>query len=304
MIGFLAEEPAKVATLAELVGIANAIEEEAVRQYGALAVEMDRYGEAATAAIFRELLAEEERHVDAVAHWAEDFVESVPPASEFRWRLPPELADAWSDVAGSTLLTPYRALSIAVMNEQRAFSFYAYIAANAGNPEVAHQAELLAREELAHAALLRRKRRLAYHREHPEGQRSIQPEVDTLEDFQALTHRLERGAAEVHEALARRIEAADDTVSARLLTQIALHERRAAGEATVKPATPDDDTVAEPASLLRRALEPLERMAEMYEDLAEHAPSDALLSAAQEALADAVKRLAAIGARLEQIENI
>jgi hypothetical protein len=60
-------------------------------------------------------------------------------------------------------LTPYKALSIAVKGEERAFSFWTHVATDAESEEVKTQAEMLARQELAHAARLRFERRRAFH---------------------------------------------------------------------------------------------------------------------------------------------
>lgn len=300
---FIREPKAEVTSLAELVGIANALETEAVRRYTMLAEAMDRRGETATAATFRDLLAEEEGHVGAVGHWAASLGKDVPPPGDFVWRLPPELGDSWDEVAGSALLTPYRALSIAVVNEQRAFAFYAYIVANATDPEIAREAEHLAREELAHAALLRRKRRLAYRRERPDQPATAPPAIETPEDFRMLVRRLEGEAATVHAGLAARFEAAGDPAAARLLTELAQRESRAAGLGPLRSEGPPDKVTAESPPSLYRAIEPLERMAEIYEHLAEQAPSEAVLGAAQEALTDVVARLSAMTALTERLER-
>src|SRR5690606_37647004 len=111
------------------------------------------------------LVAEEQSHIDTVLAWGERLVGAVPEGSRFVWRLPPDIARSWDEIAGSALLTPYRVLSIAVENEETAFAYYAYIAAGAVDEALRTQAELLAAEELGHATLLRRERRKAYHRE-------------------------------------------------------------------------------------------------------------------------------------------
>ena len=79
----------------------------------------------------------------------------------------------WRFLEGSTRREPvgpahtYRALAIAVRNKERAFAFYSYIAAEARSPGVRALAEDLARDELEHAAVLRRERRRAFRRERP-----------------------------------------------------------------------------------------------------------------------------------------
>ena len=61
-------------------------------------------------------------------------------------------------------VTAYRVLAIAVRNEQRAFAFFAYVAAHAPDQELRQLAEDLAHERLGHAATLRRERRKAWRR--------------------------------------------------------------------------------------------------------------------------------------------
>jgi rubrerythrin len=61
--------------------------------------------------------------------------------------------------------SPYACLADAVRNEQRAFSFFSYMAAEAEDPQIAAIAEDLARQELQHAAMLRQARRRAWRRE-------------------------------------------------------------------------------------------------------------------------------------------
>ena len=61
-------------------------------------------------------------------------------------------------------VTAYRMLAIAVRNEQRAFAYFAYVAAHAADRELRQLAEDLAHERLGHAATLRRERRKAWRR--------------------------------------------------------------------------------------------------------------------------------------------
>lgn len=198
-----------------LVGIASAIEREAVARYDQLARAMRRRGEPATAAAFVAMRDEESGHVAAVEQWAAVMGQAVP-AQRFQWRLPEEIAGAWGEAAGSALLTPYRAFAVAVDNERRAFAYYAYLAAHADDARVQAAAEQLAAEELRHAALLRRWRRQAYHRE----RRAAHPPPQAIETVQALRDlvaRHEAAIAACHETLAGQLRQAGDEESARLL---------------------------------------------------------------------------------------
>ena len=227
--GLLHDDPGiDTVDMATLAAIARALENESVRQYALLAELMDRRGEAATAAAFRTMLEEERDHVAAVEHWAASVDAPAPPTGDIERRLPAELAGAWDDISGSALLTPYRAFAVAVENEQRAFSFYAYVAANADDPQVKAEAERLGGEELRHAALFRRWRRRAYHRERrgaapPERQR-----IESVAQLRDLLARHEAAIASVEptqkplEALADELESIMATADGELFEQAAI----------------------------------------------------------------------------------
>lgn len=303
----LSEAPqASAPSMRDLIGIAAAVESESVRRYVELAQEMARRGEHETAAAFRQMVAIEARHVEAVDHWAESLNEPVPPPQEFVWRLPREIAASWDEVHNSSLLSPYRALAIAVTNEERAFALYAYVAAHATDRRVAGEAEAMAREELAHAAELRVLRRQAFHREHGVGLHAHVAPIISVAAFRALEQRLTQAAAEVHEELAGALESAGDDAGAALVAAMARQERDPA--AGVNPSLPRSPVPAEAAgasaALLRRALQPLERASEIYEDqLAHSPPGEALMEAEQAALAVVVGRIAVLARRIEEADR-
>lgn len=301
----LSEEPASdVNTLAELVGLANAIEQEAVARYGFLAEVMEGRGEHETAATFRSMRDLEDEHVLRVEHWASKLGQPIPPVREFLWLLPHDIATSWDEVQNSALLTPYRALAIAVTNEERAFAHYAYIAARATDPEVARQAEVMAGEELAHAAELRVLRRIAYRRAHPGGRREAVPHVETLAEFRELEQRLEAETLSTHLAIVALLEGSGDAASTRLLAEISERGRQTLSGAAPSPADPAGlPPAGNVNALLWAAVKPLERMSEIYEDLASEAPADDILAAQQGALSRAVERIALIRARIEELER-
>lgn len=212
-------------TIETLVAVANAIEQEAVRRYAQLERTMQQRGEPETAAAFRRMLEEEREHVDAVANWAAELGVAIPESEPFEWILPRDLSTSWDAIAGSALLTPYRAFAIAVENEQRAFAFYAYLAAHAGDRTVAAQAERLAAEELRHAARVRQWRREAYHRERARNEGGVRApsshEVARIAESpqQLRTYLAARYASivECHRLLASRLRELGDEAGAALL---------------------------------------------------------------------------------------
>lgn len=303
----LSEQPrADAPDMRHLIGIAGAIESESVRRYAMLAQEMERRGEHETAATFRAMREMEEHHQDAVERWAERHHETVPPAQDFAWSLPPEIAASWNEVQRSSLLTPYRALAIAVVNEERAFALYAYIAARATDPKVAREAEMMAREELSHAAELRVRRRQAYRREHGAGTPARIEPIENITAFRVLEQRLDAEAATVHRAVAEALAALGDDASAALVDRLAREEASQAADrsAPQQPATsPESTAQTDPAALLRTALHPLEQASEIYEELIAVAPDETLLVAEQTALSAVVARIAALGHRIGEIDR-
>jgi rubrerythrin len=279
-------------TLANLVGIANAIEQEAVHRYDALARAFERRGEAATAAAFRSMLDEERAHVAAVGRWASSISQPVPAAEAFRWRLPPEIGSSWDQVAGSARLTPYRAFAIAADNELRAFALYSYIAANAEDPQVAAHAESLALEELRHAALVRRWRRQAWHRERRAAPEAP-PAVTNAGELRALLDRLEAATAERHRAIAARLRAIGDDDSARML------ERDAGTAPQPTAADAPEATLDDPVPLLVAAQEPLEALSETLEAVMSGLDGEAFDEAGR-AQSRVIERLARIGMQIER----
>lgn len=293
-----AEPRGKPASLEDLLGLANAIEVEAVARYAQLADLMKQRGERDTAAVFEEMCEIEKGHVDWVAQLAASLGRALPPPADFTWRLPPELGDSWDDAQHSTLLTPYRAIAIAVTNEERAFALYSYIAANAEETEVARQAESLAREELAHAAALRVRRRQAYHHASPERRPAFDTTVETPADLRALDERLARDTAAALSGIGQALEAAGDTESAGLLRTLARREAMTAGEDTMPGVAAPSSNATTPQALLGQALRRLETVSETYEDVVARAEHDDLLQAAQASLERIIEGIAAVSHRL------
>jgi rubrerythrin len=162
-------------SLDELFALATAMEHEAATQYAKLAEEMRRENKPDLAAVFTQLAAEEREHVDSVARWSQLRTGKAPDPALVRWSGPETFdRETETEIRTSRLITPYRALSIAVRNEERAFAFWSYVAAFAKDPEIKKAAEAMASEELGHVAALRKERRRAYHREHDRTQVSAQ----------------------------------------------------------------------------------------------------------------------------------
>ena len=152
-MGSLNKEPTGHVTAAdELMAVAHALEQEACNQYHRLAERMRGEGEHALSVLFESLSRIEAKHTEKIDSKAMAMIGRRPDSALVRWELPENFDE---EEARSYLLTPYRALAIAVRNEERAFAFYSYLAAYAENDQVRQLAEEFAKDELDHAAFLR-----------------------------------------------------------------------------------------------------------------------------------------------------
>jgi rubrerythrin len=302
----LEQEPdARSHTLAELMGLAAAMESEAILRYGQLAAEMSRRGDHGLAAMFQVLLEEERAHLAGIERWSRATTGDSPPAARRPWQLPPEIARSWEEAVRSALLTPYRALSIAVLNEDRGFAFYTYVAARAEDTAARAAAERLAAEELNHAALLRRERRRAWRSEQRGQTPAERPITPDATDFARRAWRIETDAAQRHARLAERLAALEHGEDASALHAIAEEERQAAriagsgaaGHASVAAAE-EPAPEANRAALLRASLAESERLYDIYADLANQAGTETVLLAAQDGARRAVRHIATLVVRL------
>ncbi|WP_262268342.1 ferritin family protein [Microvirga yunnanensis] len=183
------EPPDAVRSLEELFAIAAAMEHEAATRYAEIAERMRREGNPKLADVFERLSADEQGHLDGVVHWSQKTKGHDPDPARIRWELPETFDDEGAATTDPKLLGAYRALSMAVRNEERAFAFWSYVAAHARVPEIQRAAETMAHEELGHVATLRRERRKAFHAERrPLGRR--QADDDGGKDLAALERRL------------------------------------------------------------------------------------------------------------------
>ncbi|MCW8933555.1 MAG: ferritin family protein [Gammaproteobacteria bacterium] len=155
-----------VKTTSDLMSIALQAEREAIRRYTMLAESMHKGMNESAAALFERMVAEETEHERLLLEWmAKENISENPDIGPIKWK-DPHVSTVYNDEAYDPYYsTPYKALAFAVHNEEIAFKFYTHVTANSENEAVRKYAEILAREELGHAALLRAERRLAYHKE-------------------------------------------------------------------------------------------------------------------------------------------
>lgn len=268
----------------ELFAMAVAMEREAARRYGELADAMERQGRPALVALFRRLQAEEQRHETGIGDWARRHRGRSPEPGDFSWTTPEcTPADELADAGGAQLLTPRRALDLAIHNEQRAFAFFSRVASEARDAELRAYAEHMAKEELNHVALLRLERRRAW-RQSSDG--DAQPTV--LSSRASLNEQRVRLQSELADLLGPALEAMRRQGDARAPVLAALMDDLGISTAGV------DAQGMELPAVLRAALQKLETACESCLRTAERAPEEPLLLAAQaevQRLLPAVERL-------------
>ncbi|MGH6760914.1 MAG: ferritin-like domain-containing protein [Phyllobacterium sp.] len=152
-------------TMDELLGTAWLMEQEAIAEYSALAERMVQENRPELATVFERLIQEETQHLDNVAEWARRSGAGDIQRAAKRSAHGDTFDDEGIHAVAPQMLTAYRAFSMAVRNEERAFVFWTYVAANAPSAELREAAEQMAREELGHVATLRRERRRAFHQQ-------------------------------------------------------------------------------------------------------------------------------------------
>ncbi len=169
--------PTNIKTTSDLMSIALQAEREAIRRYSQLSADMRAAKNESTAALFERMVIEEQEHERLLLEWmAQEGIDENPETDPIIWR-DPNISTTYNDEARDPYQSsPYRALAFAVHNEEIAFRFYTHVAAESENEAVRKYAEVLAREELGHAALLRAERRRAYHAER--NANTIEPKLD------------------------------------------------------------------------------------------------------------------------------
>ena len=271
------------------MSMAEAMEKEAARRYRVLAARMRLRDEDRLAGLFTFLSEIEEKHAGKIEREAEQVLNR--PLSPMR--AGSETPETFSEEeAASHLLTPHRALALAVRNEDRAFAFYSYIAADAQDELTRKLAEDLAKEELEHARLLRQERRAAYRTEKP--RTKVGHGVPgTLHVLWALAAEAENRAVEYHRALAAALAAEDERLAA-LFTQAANDEADCAGDAARRAGSIALGTSQTGCPSLQDGLGLLEESFERYSDIAERANDESVVREAQSLAERAVRRLSMV----------
>jgi rubrerythrin len=291
-MGLLESEPEGVVrSLPELLAIANALENEAAERYRQLAQRMRSIGNKAAEQVFTHLAHEEETHAQKVTELSQAVIGTAPNSADIGWELPKDLEDeAMSDLAVSRLVTPYRALSIAVRNEDRAFAFWSYVSASAEIDRIRAYAEKMAREELRHASMLRKERRRAYH--DSEIARSRTARRWSIEQLKQEAVGLETHILASCKQPAPTAAAGDQAIFDALarIGEESRNNMRALD--LVAPDVKPSEEQLGPLVILDRAIAALEAAAEAYIEAADSAADEGVMLAAQQLSGSAISRLA------------
>lgn len=314
-------------SVTELIAMALAMEREAAARYDELAAEMARHDNPELADLFDGLAAEERKHEAYIGRWLGPRAEEPTPV-EFQWQSPETIDPNEKDEAGGVyLMTPYRALRLAVHNEERAFAFFSNIAAAVADPAVREKAEALAKEELEHVVRLRLERRRAWRAESQSAASGAAPRgVRAVRSLAALlrrAHTIEREALAHCRALATMMTEAGDADSAALFEQVAADqtalleeiERQIAESGRAPAHSPDLDAHIEdlaeavqrigpgaPRDALRLALGEAEEAFDFYASTAEQSADQAMMEQAQRLAERALARLKQIREQLDRLK--
>lgn len=277
------EPPGLLHSLDEFFAVAHAIESDAVARYSETARLLRDQGEYALAAVFERLAESERGHVAQIDTWAEHRSAIPPEKTALPWAIPDTHDAPPAELARSKLLTPYRALAIAVRHEERAFAFWTYIAAHAERADVKEAAERMALEELEHLSILRRERRKAYR----EDQHASPPTQSV-----ALS-----SLAALERQLATHIEQHPESAGGGDVPVAIAADARGSADALDKIVAPDDPTISLPSIPRDARDDPIaisEYLADAYLRFAEASNNPEILSLTQQLAATAIYRLATL----------
>lgn len=188
----------QIERIEDLLGTAQSIEIGAAERYTEYAEQASKVNPEA-AALFKRLAEEEQEHENKVIELAEEASVDLSNYTVSEQYIPSVNKEESSQAYNSL----YQILAAAVKREELAFEIYSQIAASSNNDDLRHYAEILAKEELGHAALLRAMRRRVYDR-HKAQSTVLLPgpdKLDLLEDFLLIAYTLEKSLAAYAEKL-------------------------------------------------------------------------------------------------------
>jgi hypothetical protein len=276
--------PAPIRSVAELYAVAFHQAQRAVRQYGASTRSPDKNADLLRP-VFDNLASREQARADALKAACIEACGNPPdpqhPPATFVDLVP---AQEVADISMSDLSTPYTVWALAVRHRQRAFIYWTYVAALAGQAAVRDAAERLAREALSDGNELRRERRLAWQSEHRQATSEQQGDRDA-------------SAALLESLLRRDVIAWSHTLPPAERTN--LLQAGALAQAAYDADPAEDIPIPSPDDVGRvreRALRRAEQLSNVYLDEADRAIDQDSLELAQKLAAQSIVRLAGLRA--------
>lgn len=293
----------EVRSVAELLAIALTSERKAAERYAELAAHMLDEGYREVGELFARMAESERGHAKDVEKMAGALgLTDLPAAPDIAWQHP-LVRDDRERATTPGIATPYLALAHAVNNEETAFRFYSYVAANAQDPEVRRFAETFAQEELSHAALFREQRRRAYHAQRARtaaGAAPVPARVESLADLLRGALRFEHRFRDIQTAAASLgIDLPEGTAGNEELIKDLTRELSGLAPEGGSRTVVDDRGDAQPMPASRRqALRALSEAAQQafafYDRATVSAPTEDIMLRAQELTATALKRIEAL----------
>lgn len=139
----------------ELYAHAIAIEREAAERYSEFAERMADLGNDAVASVFAWLASVEGEHLETLQQRTEGVQLPEPVLNQYRW-LDSGAPETSARELIFRLMTPRRALEIALAAEKRAQAFFESVMMTADDPALRALAQEMAMEEQGHVALVER----------------------------------------------------------------------------------------------------------------------------------------------------
>lgn len=307
MSSLLSSPPAVVKSLDEMLAIAGMMEQEAAERYTQLAACMRKLGRTEIADLLSTLAAEERDHVSHVEHLAHRMLHHAPDV-DVSGRDLPKTFGRGDAVGAAALLSPYKALSIAVRSEERAFTFWTYVAASSTDSALRELAETFARQELKHAADLRSMRRKVCRNEELSFQSAARREADPQSEAQIRVEAaiVEGFFASYCARAAKALGNGSDMITVTLFTNLADEARRANAALQAGHAEHRRGDLADrhfnATALLFEAAGMAENLNDLYLDWLDAADGDAWIQCLQERVQASTARLARINVRLRSLE--
>jgi rubrerythrin len=299
----------EINSTAELISIALAGEREAIRRYSELAARMHEFGNDEAGALFDGMIDEERTQENQLTEWADLAGLTINTDIEpIRWEDPFVTTTYDAQAVDPNQSTRYKALAFAAHNKERAFRFYSYVAATCKDPDVRAYAEMLAHEKLAHTAILRTRRRRAWHAQR--NQYEIEPRIDpgvieSIPELLAATVCIEQILVDLmdtasSESLNLQIQTASAQDFISTSNKTLLEGPAASVEVTAalklikswyaqKSATPDDGSTA-----LQRLCTGCDRSFKFYDSVVTSTQDEAVLLMAQSLSLHAMERILAL----------